>query len=205
MMSPGDRIALLMGKAKLTERELADKAKIGYMSLRRAITGYSEMPIEDLEKVADVLGVSVDYLLGKKSPGAMSEPISRIPVFRDFPEKNENGEYVSDKPTEYICGSYGYKDMKKCFFVIANDDSMSNAKITMGDKVLINPDKPVVSGDLAAVSINGEKPVIRRVFFDGTMVYLSTEGITSKTDIYDTKKKKVEFLGTVVFSISYPT
>ena len=75
----------------------------------------------------------------------------------------------------------------------------------MGDKVLINPDKPVVSGDLAAVSVNGEKPVIRRVFFDGTMVYLSTEGITSKTDIYDTKKKKVEFLGTVVFSISYPT
>lgn len=175
------------------------------MSLRRAITGYSEMPIEDLEKVADVLGVSVDYLLGKKSPGAMSEPISRIPVFRDFPDKNENGEYVSDKPTEYICGSYGYKDMKKCFFVIAKDDSMSNAKITMGDKVLINPDKPVVSGDLAAVSVNGEKPVIRRVFFDGTMVYLSTEGITSKTDIYDTKKKKVEFLGTVVFSISYPT
>lgn len=204
-MSPGDRIALLMGKAKLTERQLAEKAQIGYMSLRRAITGYSEMCREDLEKVANVLGVSVDYLLGKKSSLTMSEPISRIPVFRDFPEKDENGEYVSEKPAEYICGSYGYKDMKKCFFVIAKDDSMSNAKITMGDKVLINPDKPVVSGDLAAVSINGDKPVVRRVFFDGAMIYLNTESIAPKTDIYDAKKKQVEFLGVVVFVISYPT
>lgn len=203
MMSPGDRIALLLGKEKLTEKELAEKAGVGFMSLRRAITGYSELPREDLSKVADALGVSLDYLLGKKAELAMSEPLSRIPVFRDFPEKDENGE--PEKPTEYICGNYGYKSMKDCFFVVAKDDLMSGAKITKGDKVLINPDKPIISGDLAAISVDGGKPVIRRVFFDGSLVYLNTEGSATTTEVLDTKKKDIEFLGSVVMVISYPT
>lgn len=200
MMSPGDRIALLLRKERLTEKQLAERSGVGFMSIRRAITGYSDMSQEDLAKVAGVLDVSVDYLLGRKAEQAMSEPLSRIPVFRDFPEKDENGNM--EKPAEYICGNYGYKSMKSCFFVIVNDDLMSEAKITKGDKVLINPDKPIVSGDLAAVSVCGEKPAIRRVFFDGSKVYLNTESSSPATDIFDLKK--VKFIGAVVMVISYP-
>ena len=202
MATMAEKIALLMQKKNISEEDMARRLGVGNMTVRRYLTGYSEPFGADLAAIASLLEVSEDYLLGKQDFMALSEPIARIPVFNDFPCGEENDEI---KPLEYICGSYGTQSVKNCFFVVANDDSMSGAKITVGDKVLINPERAVVSGDLAAVSVEGGKPLIRRVYFDGSRVLLNSEGIEPSSVEIDINKTKVEFLGAVVFIISYPT
>lgn len=199
-----ERMALLMDKKHISDSELADRIGVGPMTIKRYLMGYTEPLDEDLEAIAYVLEVSPDYLRGQKDFASFSEPMARIPVFHDFPE-NGDIEITELKPVEYICGSYGTQSVRNCFFIIAGDDLMSGAKITMGDKVLINPDKAVVSGDLAAVSVAGKKPAIRRVFFDGTKVLINTEGEHPTSEEYDLNKTKIELLGGVAFIISYPT
>lgn len=197
-----DRIIIQMKRLGLTDEELAEKTGIGLTAVKRFITGYSAPTDGEAAKLGMILGVPTDYLKGKTDVPQMSEPMERIPVFLEYPENNGNIEDFM--PMGYIFGNYAVSDTKNCFFVVVDNDDMSAAKITSGDKVLIDPGKAVVSGDLAAVRINGEKPVIRRVFFDGPSVLLNTEGMRPESVEYNTEKTDIEFLGAVVLAISYP-
>lgn len=65
-MTTFERIKKIAKKRKMSLLELNEKAKLG----KNVIYGWKtkDPNTESLKKVADVLGVSVDYLLGKENP-----------------------------------------------------------------------------------------------------------------------------------------
>ena len=205
MATIGERLQKIMLERKMTKAELCERAKIGEMSLERFITDYSLPDDESLSRICAVLSVSADYIKGKSDAAFLSEPISKIPIFSEFPGKITSKEDIrAIEAIGHITGNYSRSDMELCYFVIAKDDSMIYAKIGAGDKVLINPSVPVESGSLAAVSIDGGEAEIRRVFIDGGKVLIKEESAFPKVSEYDITKHKITFIGSVVFVISYP-
>lgn len=199
----GERIALYMKKQSMTDEELARRADIGIMTLRRYIMGYNVPPRADAEKIGAALGVSATYLLGEFDIGTLGEPILNIPIQWEGNKKRNTPETVAVS-TKLISEKENIDKIRECFFFIVGDDDMRAAKLTTGDKVLINPAGTVVSGDLVAVRIDGGKTVIRRVFFDGDYIIINKEGLRLERAQYDMRENNVEIVGTVVFAISYP-
>ena len=205
MSTPGEKIFYMMIERGLSKEELCEKASVGKMSLERYITDYSLPDDETLLRICSVLSVSPDYIKGKTDAKELSEPISKIPIFSEFPGKVTSKEDIREiEAIGHITGNYSKSDMELCYFVIAKDDSMIYAKIGAGDKVLINPSVPIESGSLAAVSVDGGEAKIRRVYIDGGKVRIKEESTFPKIDEYDITEHKVTFLGSVVFVISYP-
>jgi transcriptional regulator with XRE-family HTH domain len=69
----GERIHRLRRRQNLTLEELAKRARARTSSLSRYERDQREMPFRLAGRVADVLGVSVGYLLdGRQSPSSLS-------------------------------------------------------------------------------------------------------------------------------------
>lgn len=205
MRGIGERIALCMKKQSMTEDELAKKADIGVMTLKRYLMGYNDPTKEDAEKLGAALGVSADYILGQFEITAFAEPVVNVPIHREnVKPRGRNARETLAVSVELACEREKVEEMRECFFIIIGDDDMCAAKLTTGDKVLINPKGTVVSGDIAAVRIDGGKILIRRVYFDGYKILIKTEGPRIECAEYDTREGNVEVLGSVVFMISYP-
>ncbi len=205
MSTPGEKIFYMMIERGMTKEELCEKANIGKMSLERYITDYSLPDAETLRRIAATLSVSENYITGKTDAKELSEPISKIPIFSEFPGKVTSKDDIREiEAIGHITGNYSKSDMDLSYFVIAKDDSMIYAKIGAGDKVLINPSVPIESGSLAAVSVDGGEAKIRRVFVDGGKVRIKEESTFPKIEEYDITEHNITFLGSVVFVISYP-
>lgn len=205
MATIGERLQKIMSERKMSKAELCERANIGKVSLERYITDYSLPDTESLNRIAAALFVSVDYIVGKTDAANMSEPMNKVPILSEFPDKVTSKEDLrAFEAIGHITGNYSKKDMELCYFVIAKDDSMIYAKIGAGDKVLINPAATVESGGLAAVKIEDRDPEIRRVYIKGDKIEIRTESILPRIEEFDIKDNKVTFLGSVVFIISYP-
>jgi transcriptional regulator with XRE-family HTH domain len=76
MANTGDRIQAIREKRGLTQDQLADKAKISTGFLSDVENGKRNVSSENLLKIANALGASVDYLLR----GETRETIQRQPV-----------------------------------------------------------------------------------------------------------------------------
>lgn len=73
-----NRIALLRKQQKMTQNDLARRLGITYQAVSGYETERREPSFDILHKMADVFGVSVDYLLGHDSPDAPTPDIVRV-------------------------------------------------------------------------------------------------------------------------------
>lgn len=205
MATVGERIVHLMKNRNMPLEELIKRSEIGTVSLERYITDYSIPTEEDVTKIAKALGVPSSYIKGETDAKFMSEPISKIPIFAEFPKKVTSKEDIRDIQTiGHITGNYSREDMDLCYFVIARDDTMIYAKIGAGDKVLINPSIPFESGTIGAVSVDGGEVNLRRIFINGKEVTIKDESALPDIKVYDVREHEIKILGSVVFVISYP-
>ena len=197
-------LSLLLEKSGLTFEEVMEKLGIGQMTLVRYLNGYLMPSDEELTALAELFGVPKNYLTGESDAKEMSDPIYKIPVFNEFPsgEKNDLSDIL---PIGHISGVYTKDDAKSCYFIIVKDDLMLNAKAGVGDKALINTAKQPVSGDVAAVSICGEEPIIRRIFFSGPEITLRADGPIAWEEKFDIRKDDIKIIGKMEFALSYPT
>jgi HAD superfamily hydrolase (TIGR01509 family) len=70
----GKRLQEARQKAGLTQQDLCDKADLSYSTLAKIERGAIKSPsIFTVEKIADVIGVSVDSLIGRQSGGVLAE------------------------------------------------------------------------------------------------------------------------------------
>ena len=60
------------------------------------------------------------------------------------------------------------------FLVEVTGNSMINAGINSGDKVLVNSNYPVTSGAIVVGSLNN-KPFVKRIIFEGSKTILHSE------------------------------
>lgn len=59
------RIKEIRKEKELKQRELADKVGVSVQTISGYETGYSQPPLEMMIKIADVLEMSIDYLVGR--------------------------------------------------------------------------------------------------------------------------------------------
>ncbi len=122
---------------------------------------------ENLQKIADYLEVSVDYLMGRESDDLPSSVKAQIlPITKKkFPLL---GEIACGEPifAEQEYGTYfeASADIQADFCLVAKGDSMTGARIFNGDVVYIRKQEMVNNGEIAAVIIEDEA-TLKRVYY----------------------------------------
>lgn len=93
-MTIGERIRLARQNKKMSQQQLAEKSGVYYKSISRYELGTSIPPADALKAMADILGVSADYLLSDDE----SVKIKDKELFKKF----EIIQNMNDKTKEVI-------------------------------------------------------------------------------------------------------
>ena len=102
----GDRIKLCRKKMKLTQIELAEMLNVSQGSVTSWETEVRKPDIEMISKLADVFGVTTDYLLGRDSKSSIDPQPDAIAAHTDqamTPElRAEIDKYVQQALHKYM-------------------------------------------------------------------------------------------------------
>ena len=159
---------------EMKQQELADKSGVSKNSISQYLNKRSIPSNISAGKMAKALGVNPMWLMGYDVPMIKENsdsdagfdniyPIElhRIPVLGSV----ACGEPIlmSEERENYIMSGM---DIKADFCLIANGDSMINARIMDGDVVFIRRQPVVENGEIAAVAIDDEA-ALKRFYRDG--------------------------------------
>ena len=145
----------------VTQRHLADSLYIDCSTVTKWETGKAIPSPETLNKIADYFGVSVDYLLGRKSAPQKSDNAIKVPVL---------GYVAAGIPIEQIEDILDYEELDperfnpncEYFALKIRGDSMQ-PRIMDGDVVIVRKQPSVESGEIAIVCVNGEEATCKQV------------------------------------------
>ncbi|MDR3136716.1 MAG: helix-turn-helix domain-containing protein [Coriobacteriales bacterium] len=171
-MQARTRIRQFRTLAGLTQEELSEKTGIPLGTLRRWEQEVSEIRnAQRLVPIADILGCTVDDLLGRTERPLSSET-TLIPCY---------GRIAAGEPIEMleviemvegvggICKKHPY-----AYFLVVSGDSMNN-EVPNGHYALIDPTAAVHNGDIAAVTVNGCDAALKRWYKTSNSVVLSPD------------------------------
>ena len=137
---------------------------------------------EYIVTLADYLGCSVDFLLGRDKqtepkPAAhmlkVASPDIKPPLFS---KKSLIEDMIYEKPID-INSHVSIDEITDCnddFWLTVRDSSMEDEHIFENTEVLIKRDVKPKNGDVAAVLIKEKGIMLRRFFKDGNMVVLES-------------------------------
>lgn len=77
MNSLPENLKLQRTKLGLTQKDMADRLEIGTASYQRYESGAREPKLDTLIAIADVLGTSTDFLLGRNTLNPDQKPLSK--------------------------------------------------------------------------------------------------------------------------------
>ena len=90
-MTISERIKLTRQQKNMSQSELAEQASISTKSLSRYETGASIPPADSLKAIADVLGVSADYLLSDDKVEIKDKDLfKKFEVIQDMNDENKS-------------------------------------------------------------------------------------------------------------------
>lgn len=190
----GPNLKKLREDAHLSQEQLADAIGVSKSTIGMYEQG-KRMPNTNtiLKDIASYFGVSIDYLVGFQSDlGSLSEedfsrfgirPIGRrrIPMLG----KIACGEPIMcDEEYETFVEIGGNIDADFC--VIAQGDSMINARILDGDIVFVRKQEMVENGEIAVVIVNDNEVTLKRFFYypELNQVVLQSENPAYRPMIY---------------------
>lgn len=132
--------------------DCAEKLGVGQPTLSAWERGSKNPTLENLEAMADLYGVSVDYLLGRIGPDAdNSTPISKdmLPAFHGRPVwNNELGWCIVDNISKCLCCANGKVPLNDAILYVAPDrfaqapaltKRISKDELNAFDEVLVEP------------------------------------------------------------------
>ena len=147
------KIRELLSQKGMTARSLAEKVQVAESTMSLYISGKREPDYNTLRKIADVLDVTVDYLLGGDVLPSGVRPV----MLKRFPMLGEIacGEpvFANEEHETYIDAS---EDIDADFCLTCRGDSMIEARIRDGDVVFVKRQDTVENGQIAAVIIEDE-------------------------------------------------
>lgn len=168
-----ERLDIAMKKKGIKASQLSDETGVSKARISQYLHGVYEPKVDATLKLAEALGVSAAWLMGKDSP--MQEEaapphvpdnlaplhLRRYPVLGDIAcgrpilaqADAEGGCYVSAAETEAD------------FCLIAKGDSMVGARIYDGDEVFIQQTDMVENGEIAAVVLDDEATLKRFYYY----------------------------------------
>ena len=147
--------------------EIAKKAGISKGRISKWMSGQNIPNGENLKKLASVLGVSSDFLLGKEE---LPLAALTIPKSTETPVLGSVAAGVPMEAQEDVIGSV-YTEKPGLFALRVKGDSMS-PRIMDGDLLLVSPQNTAEDGDLVVAMIEGEATckVLRRNAYGVTLV-----------------------------------
>ena len=95
-MSLGRRISDLRKEKRLTQQQIADKLNMGRSNFGHIEHGRVSPTSEDLQKIADILETSTDYLLGRSEIAMESQITYEIPGWATAKDKRDFKKMLED-------------------------------------------------------------------------------------------------------------
>ena len=182
----GERLKQLRKEHGYTQKQLAQTLRVDQTAVSYWEQEKTNPDMERQIALADLFGVSVDYLWGREPPSSLHAkgwiPTSGIPA------KPNSGDEVmvpilgcvragmgglaeqqiigyEPAPARYLSGG------QQCFWLEVEGDSMQ-PRIEPGDMILVQARPSVDNGDLAVVTVDDEEGVVKKVFYGRNWIEL---------------------------------
>lgn len=153
------RLKQARSAAGITQKEIATKLFLTQQAYARYETGLSTPNPETLRKIASVLDISIDYLLGNDNPPS-AKTGKKIPVL---------GHVAAGIPISAIENILDYEEITPelaitgDFFALSIKGDSMEPRIKDGDVVIVRQQEDVDSGDIAIVCVNGDEATCKKV------------------------------------------
>ena len=191
-MKFSDKIKKARLERGFTQEQLGNMININKSSISRYEKGVQLPELENIKKIARVLGVSHQYLLEDEfmNEFVIEEGFIKVPVVSMVKKgipllANENVigfEYVLKGELDMNSTEY--------FYLKVRTTDMENARIHKGDRVLIRKQTSIDNeGDIMLVRIGNEEAILRRIYSKKEGIVLQSEHVGyppiffTKTDI----------------------
>lgn len=172
----GDRLRGLRENRSLRQKDLAAALEVPRSTIASWEAGHRTPEIAAAQKLADFFAVSLDYLLGRTTPGEAAEPpagyrAGTLPVSPEWVLVPVFGVVRAGEPLLAVQDAEGQLavpavDVRggEYFFLRVKGDSMIGARIHDGDLVLVRQQPEVENGEIAVVLVDDEEATLKRVF-----------------------------------------
>lgn len=154
-----ERLKKMRIEKNLTQTEIAKMIYISQPAYSKYEMGTASPNPETLKKLAEVLNVSVDYLIGNDVPPERPGYV-RIPVL---------GRVAAGIPIDAIEEVIDWEDISVDevgsgeYFGLQIQGQSMEPKISDGDVVIVRRQPDVDSGDIAVVLVNGNDATVKRI------------------------------------------
>lgn len=190
------RIKELRQEMNMRQIDLAERLSIAQATLSGYESGKFQPDIEALRKMAEIFGVSVDYLIG----GDMStgRPAIRIPVY---------GDVAAGIPIEAIEDIVDYEEIDAAmaatgeYFGLRIRGRSMEPRIKEGDVVIVRKQEDADSGDTVIVLVNGNSATCKVIRKEQAGLSLIPNNPAYNIKFYskqDIKDLPVKIIGKVV-------
>lgn len=160
----------------LTQVQMAEQLGINPGTLSGYERDYREPDFSISTKIANILGVDLDYLIGltdtKRQPEIVFRPseLVRIPVLGTI--RAGYDLYAEQHIIGYeLISEHAVKD-GDYFYLVVTGDSMIEEGIKDGFRVLVRRQSFVNNGKLGVVIVNGDEGTLKRVYYEDNRIVL---------------------------------
>lgn len=194
----GEKIRELRTKSTMMQRDLADEVGCSTSTIGMYEQNRREPDSDTLRRIANIFGVSTDYLLGNDTPvpdNILPLKTKLIPLLGDIAcgepifADEQHGSFVETSD-----------NIEADFCLRAKGDSMIGARILDGDIVYIREQPEVANGEIAAVIIDDEA-TLKRVYYypENKKLVLTPENPAYEPRVYvGSELSQVRILGKAV-------
>lgn len=176
-----ERLRELRKERKVSQVALASCLSISQQAVGKWETGRSTPDPQTLRKIADLLHVTTDYLLGRDASQADEGSSGEVLVPVIGTVRAGYGALAHEE--NYGVEPANVKNPQDFFYLIVNGDSME-PRIHSGDLALVHRQSYVESGELAVVLVRGEEGTLKRVFKKSGAVILQPFNQAYETQIF---------------------
>ena len=204
-MGLAENIRKFRTDADLTQAKLADLVGVTRATVTQWETGWSQPRMGAVEKLSEVLGVSMSELVDdsniKRVPGAImpTEPRKAyLPLLGKVHAGDAQEPQVLD---ERISLPYEVWERHRDGYFLQVEGQCMSKIYPEGSYILIDPAQRPVNGSIAVVSIDGADFVMRRLYKGSSVLVLSPDSWEEGYDdiVIAGDDHTVEFVGSVVW------
>ena len=204
-MGLAENIRKFRTDADLTQAKLADLVGVTRATVTQWETGWSQPRMGAVEKLSEVLGVSMSELVDdsniKRVPGAITPTEPRkayLPLLGKVHAGDAQEPQVLD---ERISLPYEVWERHRDGYFLQVEGQCMSRIYPEGSYILIDPEQRPTNGSIAVVSIDGADFVMRRLYKGSSVLVLSPDSWEEGYEdiVISGDDHTVEFVGSVVW------
>lgn len=189
--------------SRWTQKYVAEKIGMARTTYTAYENGTKMPPPDTINNIAILLDVSNDYLMGRTNVtdsyinevGLSKEHFAYLPVVAEI--ACGIPIFTEDEIIEYFPAEKELLNGGEFVWLKSKGDSMVNAGIRDGSKVLIRLQPIVENGEIAAVCIDSNNATLKKVYFSGEDITLVSENPSYSDQVY--RKDRISIKGKAVY------